>query len=193
MSKLNVDLDLVRKYNMAGPRYTSHPPATKFTDQITWPQLAEELIANNREGRDLSLYFHIPFCQSLCWYCGCNTVITKDKGQSPIYLDYLAKQLDQMGAILNPARKVVQLHFGGGTPTFLSPDEILWLGQQIHSRFKIDPKMEAGVEIDPRRLTRTHLRALRSIGFNRASVGVQDFDPVVQIAIHRIQPLDMTK
>jgi oxygen-independent coproporphyrinogen-3 oxidase len=193
MSHLPVNLDLVRKYNVAGPRYTSYPPATRFTDQITWPQLAEELISNNVEPRDLSLYFHVPFCQSLCWYCGCNTVITKDQGQSRIYLDYISKQLDQMGSILNRERKVVQLHFGGGTPTFLTPDEILWLGQQIYTRFKIDPKMEAGVEIDPRRLTRKHLSALRSIGFNRVSIGVQDFDPAVQQAIHRIQPLEMTQ
>src|SRR5262245_41310145 len=169
MSHLHVDLDLVRKYNVAGPRYTSYPPATKFTDQITWSQLAEELIANNKEARDLSLYFHVPFCQSLCWYCGCNTVITKDQGQSRIYLDYIAKQLDQMAAILNPHRKVVQLHFGGGTPTFLTPEEILWLGQEIYSRFKVDKQMEAGVEIDPRRLSRKHLSALRLVGFNRAS------------------------
>jgi oxygen-independent coproporphyrinogen-3 oxidase len=193
MSQLHVNLDLVRKYNVAGPRYTSYPPATKFTDQITWPQLAEELIANNKEARDLSLYFHVPFCQSLCWYCGCNTVITKDQGQSRVYLDYIKKQLDQMAAILNPARNVVQLHFGGGTPTFLTSDEILWLGQQIYSRFKVDPRMEAGVEIDPRRLTRKHLNALRFVGFNRASVGVQDFDPAVQLAIHRIQPLEQTQ
>ncbi len=193
MSKLKVNLDLVRKYNVAGPRYTSYPPATKFTDQVTWPQLADELIANNKEARDLSLYFHVPFCQTLCWYCGCNTVITKDQSQSRTYLDYVARQLDQMGSILNPNRKVVQLHFGGGTPTFLTPDELLWLGQQIHSRFQVDARMEAGVEIDPRRLTRKHLHALRLIGFNRASLGVQDFDPVVQKAIHRIQPLEMTE
>jgi oxygen-independent coproporphyrinogen-3 oxidase len=193
MSPLHVDLDLVRKYNVAGPRYTSYPPATQFTDKISWPRLAEELIANNREPRDLSLYFHVPFCQSLCWYCGCNTVITKDQGQSRIYLDYLARQMDQMSSILHRSRKVVQLHFGGGTPTFLAPDEILRLGDEIHRRFKIDARMEAGVEIDPRRLTRKHLGALRVIGFNRASVGVQDFDPAVQEAIHRIQPAEMTR
>jgi oxygen-independent coproporphyrinogen-3 oxidase len=193
MSPLYVDLDLVRKYNVAGPRYTSYPPATQFTDKISWPCLAEELIANNREPRDLSLYFHVPFCQSLCWYCGCNTVITKDQGQSRIYLDYLARQMDQMGSIIHRARKVAQLHFGGGTPTFLPPDEILRLGDEIHRRFKIDPQMEAGVEIDPRRLTRKHLSALRVIGFNRASVGVQDVDPAVQEAIHRIQPVELTR
>jgi oxygen-independent coproporphyrinogen-3 oxidase len=193
MSQLTVNLDLIRKYNVAGPRYTSYPPATKFTEAITWPQLADELIANNKEPRDLSLYFHVPFCESLCWYCGCNTVITKDHGQSHPYLEYLGKQMSQMGSIMNPERKVVQLHFGGGTPTFLTPDELLFLGNQIYSRFNVGPKLEAGVEIDPRRLTRKHLTALRVIGFNRASLGVQDFDPVVQKAVHRIQPLEMTQ
>jgi oxygen-independent coproporphyrinogen-3 oxidase len=193
MSQLRVNLDLVRKYNLAGPRYTSYPPATRFTEQVTWPQLAEELIANNREARELSLYFHVPFCQSLCWYCGCNTVITKDQSQSKTYLGYVEKQLDQMAAILNPKRPVVQLHFGGGTPTFLTAEEILELGEKIHSRFRVSPNAEAGVEIDPRRLTRQQLHALRAIGFNRASIGVQDFDPAVQLAIHRIQPLEMTQ
>jgi len=193
MSQLLVDLDLVRKYNLAGPRYTSYPPATKFSDQVSWPQLADELIASNRGTADLSLYFHVPFCQSLCWYCGCNTVITKDQTQSRRYLGYLARQLDQMRAILNPARQVAQLHFGGGTPTFLAPEELLELGREIHERFKLKPGLEAGVEIDPRRLTRQHLSALRFIGFNRASIGVQDFDPAVQQAIHRIQPAELTR
>lgn len=193
MSQLHVDLNLVRKYNVAGPRYTSYPPATRFTEAVGWEQLADELIANNKEPRDLSLYFHIPFCQSLCWYCGCNTVITKDTTKSAVYLNYLDRQVKQMRSVLHPSRKVKQLHFGGGTPTYLSPDQILALGQQISANFNLDPAMEAGVEIDPRRLTRKHLLALRVIGFNRVSLGVQDFDPVVQEAIHRIQPLEMTE
>ena len=194
MSCLQVDLDLVRRYNVPGPRYTSYPPATKFIDELSWSALADELIANNKEStRDLSLYFHLPFCQSLCWYCGCNTVITTDRTQSARYLDYLEKQLRQMSAILNPARRVVQLHFGGGTPTFLSPDEILRLGEMIHRYFRFRPHAEASVEIDPRRLTHQHLMALRKIGFNRVSLGVQDFNPEVQLAIHRIQPFDMTQ
>ncbi len=193
MSQLTVDIDLVRKYNVAGPRYTSYPPATRFTEAIRWPQLADELISNNREARDLSLYFHVPFCESLCWYCGCNTVITKDHSHGRIYLDYLEKQMQQMASVLNPARRVMQLHFGGGTPTFLDPDQILALGNGIYSKFDVAANLEAGVEIDPRRLTRQHISALRAIGFNRASLGVQDFDPVVQKAIHRIQPLELTQ
>jgi oxygen-independent coproporphyrinogen III oxidase len=193
MSQLHVDLNLVRKYNVAGPRYTSYPPATRFTDQVGWPNLADELIANNSDARDLSLYFHLPFCESLCWYCGCNTVITKDQTKSAIYLKYLEKQIKQMRSVLHPKRKVRQMHFGGGTPTYLSPDQLLTLGHLITSNFNLSEEMEAGVEIDPRRLTRKHLLALRVIGFNRVSLGVQDFDPQVQEAIHRIQPKEMTE
>ncbi len=192
MSKLNVNLALVRKYNVAGPRYTSYPPATRFTDALTWPGLAGELIANNQTGRDLSLYFHIPFCESLCWYCGCTTVITTERSQGAVYLDYIEKELDQMVAVLNPNRTVVQIHLGGGTPTFLTPDELRRLGAMIRSRFRVAPDAEGCVEIDPRRLTLEHIVALREAGFNRASLGVQDFDPKVQLAVHRIQPREQT-
>ena len=193
MSTPKVDLDLVQKYNVAGPRYTSYPPATKFTEALTWPELAEKIIDNNKADRDLSLYFHIPFCETLCWFCGCTTVITLNHSQGQTYLNYLEKEVAQMAALINPRRKVVQLHFGGGSPTFLTPDEIRRLGGIIHKHFKFSPDIEAGVEIDPRRLTRDHVVALKEIGFNRASLGVQDFDPAVQEAVHRIQPREMTQ
>lgn len=193
MKTLNVDLDLVRKYNVAGPRYTSYPPATKFTDAVTWDQLSERIEANNRSARDLSIYFHIPFCETLCWFCGCTTVITLNHDKGKNYVEYLAREVERMAPRLNPDRKVVQLHFGGGSPTFLRPDEIRRLGQAIHKHFKFAPDIEASVEVDPRRLTREHMVALREIGFNRASMGVQDFNPEVQQAIHRIQPREMTQ
>ena len=189
----NLDLDLVRKYNVAGPRYTSYPPATKFSDEVQWPALADEILANNQTERDLSLYFHIPFCQSLCWYCGCTTVITTQQNQSATYLGYLKKELRQIGAFVNPRRKVTQLHWGGGTPTFMTPDEIRALGAATREQFEFTNDIEAGVEIDPRRVTREHLQALREVGFNRASIGVQDFDPKVQVAAHRFQPYAQTK
>jgi oxygen-independent coproporphyrinogen-3 oxidase len=193
MSMLKVDLDLVKKYNVAGPRYTSYPPATKFTEALKWPELAERILENNRTERDLSLYFHIPFCETLCWYCGCTTVITLNHNQGSRYIDYLEKEVAQMSTLLNPRRKAVQLHWGGGSPTFLNPDEIRRLGDIIHRHFTFSPDLEAGVEIDPRRLTRDHVAALREIGFNRASLGVQDFDPVVQESVHRLQPQAMTE
>ncbi len=193
MSTLQVDLDLIKKYNVPGPRYTSYPPATQFTDQVSFDLLREKIQANNRLERDLSLYFHLPFCQSLCWYCGCTTVITKFQGQSAVYIDYLRKEMELMAQLLNPKRKAVQLHFGGGTPTFLMPAELRCLGKMIHEKFQVAADVEAGVEIDPRRLTRDHLVALREIGFSRASVGVQDHDATVQAAVHRIQPYEQTK
>ena len=192
MSVLKVDLELVQKYNVAGPRYTSYPPATKFTDALKWPELAERLRENNRSERDLSLYFHIPFCETLCWYCGCTTVITLNHKQGTTYLDYLEKEVARMSPLLNPRRKVVQLHWGGGSPTFLQPDEIRRLGDLIHRHFTFSGGLEAGVEVDPRRLTRDHIAALREVGFNRASLGVQDFDPKVQEAVHRLQPRELT-
>jgi oxygen-independent coproporphyrinogen-3 oxidase len=193
MSTLTVDLDLVQKYNVAGPRYTSYPPATKFTDSLAWSGLAERILENNRTERDLSVYYHIPFCETLCWYCGCTTVITLNHKQGETYIKYLEKEMAQMSTLLNPRRKVVQLHWGGGSPTFLSPDEIRKLGDHIHKHFTFADDIEAGVEIDPRRLTRDHIVALREIGFNRASLGVQDFDPKVQEAVHRIQPRELTQ
>src|SRR3989440_758533 len=193
MSMLEVNLDLVQKYNVAGPRYTSYPPATKFTESIAWPELAELILQNNRTERDLSFYFHIPFCETLCWFCGCTTVITTNHSQGQTYINYLEKEITQLAAMLNPGRKVTQLHWGGGSPTFLAPDEIRRLGEIIQRHFTFSDDLEAGVEIDPRRLTREHVVALREIGFNRASLGVQDFDPNVQEAVHRIQPQAMTE
>ena len=190
---LRVDLDLVRKYNVPGPRYTSYPPATHFSDHMRPEHILEAVRANNTVARDLSLYFHLPFCYSLCWYCGCTTVITTQQGRSATYLDYLRKELALLTPFLHRDRRVVQLHFGGGSPTFLMPEELRALGRMIHGCFTLDDDAEAGVEIDPRRLTRDHVVALREAGFNRASLGVQDHNPVVQQAVHRIQPYEVTK
>ncbi len=193
MSRLNVDLGLVQKYNQAGPRYTSYPPATKFTEAVAWEDVAARIAASNADDRGLSLYFHIPFCETLCWFCGCTTVITLNHGLATSYLDHLEREIAHMAGLLNPRRKVVQLHFGGGSPTFLRPDEIRRLGAMIHRHFTFAPDIEAGVEVDPRRLTLEHVQALAEIGFNRASMGVQDFNPEVQKAVHRIQPEEMTR
>jgi oxygen-independent coproporphyrinogen-3 oxidase len=193
MSMLKVDLELIKKYNVPGPRYTSYPPATQFTSEISPDAFVERIRTNNQVPSDLSLYFHLPFCYSLCWFCGCTTVITADQSKSGEYVKYLEREMDLVKPLLNPNRKVVQLHFGGGTPTFSKPDEIRRLGQSIHSRFAFAPDIEAGVEVDPRRIGRDHIAALREVGFNRGSMGVQDNNPVVQKAVHRIQPLDMTR
>lgn len=191
--RLQVDVDLVKKYSVPAPRYTSYPPTTQFTEDFSRDLLLEHIRRNNESARPLSLYFHLPFCRSLCWYCGCTTVITTQQEQSAAYLRYLEKELDWMGRQLNARREVVQIHFGGGTPTFLLPDEIRRLGGMIRDRFLLADTVEAGVEIDPRGLTREHVDALREAGFNRASLGVQDHNPTVQRAVHRIQPLAQTK
>lgn len=194
MPALNINLDLVRKLNKPGPRYTSYPPATHFTEDVSKDLLLQKIQKNNETAeRDISLYFHLPFCDSLCWFCGCTTVITKTQSKSAKYLTYLEKELDAMGQYINPSRKVTQIHLGGGTPTFLTPDEIRKLGEMIQSRFKMGDDLEASVEIDPRTLTFEKLQALKEVGFNRASIGVQDNNPEVQKAVHRIQPLEMTQ
>ncbi len=192
MSRLTFDLELVRKYNVPGPRYTSYPPATQFTDRLPLDQVVANIRANNTSPRDLSLYFHLPFCESLCWFCGCTTIITTDQRKSGAYIEALGREMALLRPLLHPGRQVTQLHFGGGTPTFSSPDQLRRLGELIHANFTFTPDVEAGVEVDPRRLTRDHLVALREIGFNRASMGVQDNHPGVQAAVHRLQPLAMT-
>jgi oxygen-independent coproporphyrinogen-3 oxidase len=189
---LSVDIERIKKYNVPGPRYTSYPPAVHFKPGLSEDFVIDRLRGDNSAERDLSLYFHLPFCQTMCWYCGCNTVITKNQSQSATYVDYLAKELRLMSRVVNHSRQVTQLHFGGGTPTFLLPAEIRTLGKLVRSHFEIRPDAEAGVEIDPRRLTFDHIAALRDAGMNRVSVGVQDFDPQVQAAVNRIQPFEQT-
>ncbi len=192
-TSLDVDLDLIRKYDVPGPRYTSYPTAPHFRDDMPWSEVAEAVRANNEVPRPLSLYFHVPFCQTLCWYCGCTTVIGKDPSRTDPYLEALDREMENKSAWLHPQREVVQIHFGGGTPTYLAPDQIRWLGQRIRHHFRLSDDAEIAVEVDPRRLTQEHVTALVDAGFNRASLGVQDNDPKVQEAINRIQPFEMTQ
>lgn len=184
-----LDLDLVRKYSIPGPRYTSYPPATRFTTDLEALRLDQAIADDNRPGAGpLSLYFHLPFCESRCWFCGCNTVITRRRDAAGEYLDDLAREMRLTAARLDRSRPVTQIHLGGGTPTFFPPAELRRLGALIREIFNVAPDCEFGVEIDPRRLTADHVTALREIGANRASLGVQDTNPRVQLAIHRIQP-----
>ena len=183
-----LDLDLIRKYSIPGPRYTSYPPATRFTEKLEEVGLDAAIAADNLAGGPLSLYFHLPFCESRCWFCGCTTVITRRRGSAAEYLDDLEREMRLMSARLDRRRPVTQIHFGGGTPTFFPPDELRRLGALIRSHFTVAADCEFSVEIDPRRLTAGHVLALRDIGARRASLGVQDTNPAVQLAIHRIQP-----
>lgn len=190
-----IDLDLIKKYNIQGPRYTSYPTAVQFqeTDDPTILSLRHYLLDRNDQARRISLYFHIPFCFSLCWYCGCTKIITKDTDRGDAYLAYVEKEMNQILPLIHPKSKVVQVHFGGGTPTFLRPEQIRRLGKLIHDRFKLSEETEFSVEIDPRRCSREHIKALVEIGVNRASLGVQDTNEQVQQAIHRVQPFEQTK
>lgn len=190
---LNIDMEQVEKYNVPGPRYTSYPTAVQFQTSLEEEFVVDRLRLEADLDRDLSLYFHLPFCQTLCWYCGCKTVITKNQRQSATYVSYLAKELGLMSTLVRTRRQVTQIHWGGGTPTFLRPSEIRDLGVLTRSHFEIAPDVEASVEIDPRRMTLDHVFALRDAGFNRASLGIQDFDPQVQAAVNRIQPFEQTR
>jgi oxygen-independent coproporphyrinogen-3 oxidase len=185
----------LEKYNQPGPRYTSYPTAPEWDDSFGPDEFRAALDEANRKPQPapLSLYFHIPFCESLCLYCGCNVVISKKHDVSHPYLDALKRETDWISASVLPSRKVEQLHWGGGTPTYLTPAQIEDLYGHIHSRFNFSDTAEISVEVDPRVTTREHALAMRRVGFNRVSMGIQDFDPLVQKTIRRIQPYTETR
>jgi len=193
---LTFDMDLIRRYDKAGPRYTSYPTAVQFHEGFGPEQYKEVVERTNQEDslRPLSLYFHIPFCDTVCFYCGCNKIATKDRTKSPPYLDRVAKELEMQGALFDRSRVVEQLHWGGGTPTFLNHDEIRRLMDTTRQHFTLrdDDEGEYSIEIDPREATPETVALLRELGFNRMSLGLQDFDPVVQQAVNRIQSEEET-
>ena len=197
--ELIFDASLTTKYDVSGPRYTSYPTADRFVeafgakDYCNW--LARRTVDGGGLGlsRPLSLYVHLPFCRSICYYCACNKIITKDHGRSAKYIKYLGKELALAAALVDGGHDVVQLHFGGGTPTFLSDDELRQLIAQIRHHFTLLPGGEYSIEVDPRGLSRATVKLLAELGLNRMSIGVQDFDPRVQAAVNRIQTLDETR
>jgi len=179
---------LLEKYSKAGPRYTSYPTAPYFTESFGEAQWLAELQQTQNLGRDLSLYVHIPFCDTLCYYCGCNMVATKKYAKASEYLDALFREIARVATLTNPDRAARQFHWGGGTPTYLKPDDIRRLYAYIAGKFRIANDAEISCEVDPRELSREHVRALRESGFNRVSLGVQDLDAAVQKAVNRVQP-----
>ncbi len=190
----SLDLELIRKYSIAGPRYTSYPPATRFEAGVERSALLAAIARDNASAdAPLSLYFHLPFCKSLCYYCGCNSIITKNPIAAIEYLGDLAREVALVRPLMNRARPVRQVHLGGGTPTFLTPEELGILGRLIRDNFTLADDCEFGVEIDPRCLDEAQVAALKAIGANRASLGVQDTNPDVQLAIHRWQPHDLNR
>jgi oxygen-independent coproporphyrinogen-3 oxidase len=185
---MSFPITLLEKYSQPGPRYTSYPTAPYFTEQFGEKEWRTELAQSQSGGRDLSLYVHIPFCDTLCYYCGCNMVATRDYTKAGHYLDYLLREIDAIAELVGPDRIVRQLHWGGGTPTYLKPEDIARLAAHLRARFHFAPDIEAGCEVDPRDLTRDHIVALKAAGFNRLSLGVQDLDDAVQNAVNRVQP-----
>ena len=187
---IEFDADLIARMTQRGPRYTSYPTADRFTPAFG----AGEFAAAARPGRPLSLYVHIPFCESLCYYCACNKIITHDRGKAVKYLGYLLREIDMQAALFADGAVVEQLHFGGGTPTYLGDAQMGDLLGHVRSRytFASDDVGEFSIEIDPRTVDAARIRTLRRQGFNRLSLGVQDFDEDVQRAVNRIQPEALT-
>ncbi len=184
--------DLLRRFDIPGPRYTSYPTADRFVEAFTendYVQALEQRTAGSM-ALPLSLYVHIPFCESVCYYCACNKVITKHHDRAAEYLRYLALEVELQVAHVGAGQNVSQLHLGGGTPTFLSDAELEDLMSMLRSHFTLVPGGEYSIEVDPRTVTEERLRTLARLGFNRLSFGVQDFDPTVQKAVHRIQPAE---
>lgn len=190
-----IDFEVLKKFNQPGPRYTSYPTAPVFSNQFTASDFTSEIITTNAvpAGRPISLYFHFPFCEKLCYFCGCNMRVTHDRSLIQQYNEYLKKEIDLLRPSISDDRKTLQMHWGGGTPSYLYPDEIRAIGEYIRDRFDFDQDLEASVEIDPRGLTRGHMEALREVGFNRTSFGVQDFNPQVQETINRVQSEEITR
>ncbi len=191
--ELRVDEEFLAKYNRPGPRYTSYPTAPVWNDSFG-PTDLENVFGEAESARTpVSLYMHIPFCESLCLFCACNVVIQKNKSVAPPYLDVLKRETERVSRSISKDRPVVQFHWGGGTPTYLSPEQIEDLFEFTRERFQFAPDSEIGIEVDPRVTSRAHLETLRKLGFNRLSMGIQDFQPEVQKAVHRIQPFEMTR
>jgi oxygen-independent coproporphyrinogen-3 oxidase len=185
------DHALLVKYSKPGPRYTSYPPAPHFAEDFRIGQWRQEIIESQEAARPLSLYVHIPFCDTLCFYCGCNMVATQNYDKAREYLKSLKREIETVAALTDPARRVVQLHWGGGTPTFLRAEDIRDLAAFLRSTFHFTPDAEVSVEVDPRGLLREQVEALRESGFNRASIGVQDLNEQVQKSVNRVQPLPL--
>ncbi|MDE8603191.1 oxygen-independent coproporphyrinogen III oxidase [Marinomonas sp. RSW2] len=185
------DSSLIGKYDLSGPRYTSYPTAPQFDSTINKIALIDKMLMPSE--KPLSLYFHIPFCAHLCYYCACNKIVTKQYDKGIEYVELLGEEMRLRSLMLDRTRKVTQLHFGGGTPTFLTEELIRSLFSDIKQHFNLinDGTQDYSIEIDPREITHSKLKLLTEMGINRISIGVQDFDSKVQEAIHRIQPIKM--
>jgi oxygen-independent coproporphyrinogen III oxidase len=192
---LNVTQEILDRYNVAGPRYTSYPTAPEWLDSFGPADYEQALKQSNeiQPKRPLSLYTHLPFCDRLCLFCGCNVVINKNHDVLIPYLKNLEWEIDQIARRIDNSRPVIQFHWGGGTPTYLNASQLEHLFQYVKERFRFAPDAEIGLEVDPRATREDQLRMLRRLGFNRISMGIQDFNPDVQRIVRRIQPYEQTK
>ena len=184
---------LLEKYNRPGPRYTSYPTAPVWKDDFGPGDLEDSFAKAEALETPLSLYMHLPFCESLCLFCACNVSIQKDKSVAVPYLAALKQEIEHVAGKVSKKRPVIQFHWGGGTPTYLTPAQMEDLFGHARERFSFAPDAEIGIEVDPRVTTRAHLESLRRLGFNRLSMGIQDFEPKVQETIRRVQPYEMTR
>src|SRR5579863_407191 len=191
--RFEISEEFLEKYNRPGPRYTSYPTAPVWQDNFGPDDLEQFYGIANAARTPVSLYMHLPFCENLCLFCACNVVITKDHGAAPPYLATLEREIEHVSRHVSRARPVVQFHWGGGTPTFLTPEQMEDLFGFTAARFTFAPDAEIGIEVDPRVTANRHLETLRRLGFNRLSLGIQDFDPEVQETVHRVQPFEMTR
>ncbi len=189
----NVSDAFLEKHNRPGPRYTSYPTAPVWKDDFGPDDLESFYATAEAQRTPVSLYMHIPFCESLCIFCACNVSIQKNKDVAAPYLDALKNEITHVGGFVSPTRPVLQFHWGGGTPTYLTPLQMEDLFAHAAANFHFAPDAEIGVEIDPRVTSVSHLETLRRLGFNRLSLGIQDFTGIVQQAIHRVQPYEMTR
>src|SRR5579863_4535222 len=172
-----IDKNTLQKYDVAGPRYTSYPTAPQWSGDVTAEVYASALTSFGQNDKTLSLYVHIPFCEQLCYFCACNKVIRANEEKvGDEFLGHLFKEIDMVAKLINRRKLIRQLHWGGGTPTYLSEKQIEQLFSKIQSLFDIDLNEEIAIEIDPRTVTQNKLKVLRRLGFNRISMGVQDFD-----------------
>lgn len=195
MQPIEINTDLIRSYDKSGPRYTSYPTAVQFDVAFSADDYNKQIELSNERNGDLSLYFHIPFCDTICFYCGCNKIVTKNRKRAEPYLERLYKEIELQASLFDNKRTVSQLHWGGGTPTFISQQQMQQLMDVTRKYFNLlaDDNGEYSIEIDPREANKETIVLLRKLGFNRISLGVQDFNPQVQKAVNRIQSIEETE
>lgn len=194
MTNLIIDRETIKKLDIPGPRYTSYPTAPEWTPDVNADTYRQKLAAFGKSDKTLSLYIHIPFCQSLCTFCGCNVIIRKQEDKyGDEYLEYVFKEIDLIRKAIGSKKTIRQFHLGGGTPTYLTESQLELLFKKVADNFKIDYEGEVAIEIDPRTIDDSKVKKLKTLGFNRVSMGIQDFNPDVQEQVNRRQPFDIVK